>query len=53
VKGDLSDVDKITANGDISTDGMFIIKGKDSDDAYNDLDLKISLDNDGTHIEGG
>ena len=53
VKGDLADVDKITANGDISTDGKFIIKGIDTDGIYTDKDLNVSLDDTGTQIEGG
>lgn len=53
VKGDLADVDKITADGDISTGGNLIIKGKDDDDAYNGKDLNISLDGESVKFEGG
>ena len=53
VKGDLADVDKITADGDISTGGNLIIKGKDDDDAYNGKDLNISLDGESAKFEGG
>lgn len=31
VRGDLSDVDTISANGDIITDGDLVIRGKDED----------------------
>ena len=51
VKGDLADVDKITAEGDISTGGNLILKGKDADGAYNGEDLTISLDGDTTKFE--
>jgi hypothetical protein len=49
----LADVDKITADGDISTGGNLIIKGKDDDDAYNGKDLNISLDGESAKFEGG
>lgn len=53
VKGNLADVDNITANGDISTDGKLIIRGKDDDGVYTDQNLEISVDDSGTLIEGG
>lgn len=53
VKGDLSDVNKITANGDISTDGKLIIKGVDDEGTYNDKDLNIAKEDDGTKFTSG
>lgn len=53
VRGNLSDVNKITANGDISTDGDLIIKGVDDEGIYTDQDLNISKDTDGTKFTGG
>lgn len=53
VRGDLSDVSKITANGDISTDGKFIIKETDDDNAYTGKDLQISKDDSVTRFENG
>ncbi len=53
VKGNLADVDNITANGDISTDGKLIIRGKNDDGVYTDQNLEISVDDSGTLIEGG
>lgn len=53
VRGNLSDVNKISANGDISTDGDLIIKGIDDEGVYTDKDLKISKDSDGTNFTGG
>ena len=53
VKGDLADVDKITAEGNISTGGNLILKGKDEDGAYNGEDLIVSLESDSTQFQGG
>ena len=53
VRGDLSDVSKITANGDVSTDGKYIIKETDDDNAYTGNDLQISKDDSVTKFEGG
>ena len=46
-------MNKITANGDISTDGDLIIKGVDDEGIYTDKDLNISKDTDGTKFTGG
>ena len=54
VKGDLADVDNISANGDVALDGKIIIRGKDEDGAYTNEDLEIARDDeDGTTISGG
>lgn len=54
VRGDLSDVDNISANGDVALDGKIIIRGKDEDGAYTNEDLEIARDDeDGTTISGG
>ena len=53
VRGDLSDVDNITANGDISADGRLVIKGTDEDGAYNDEDFEIAKDDEATRFSGG
>ena len=52
VKGNLADVDNITANGNISTDGKLIIRGKDDDGVYTDQNVEISVDDSGTQIQG-
>ena len=52
VRGDLSDVDNISANGDIALDGKIIIRGQDEDGTYNNDDLTIERD-DGTNFLGG
>ena len=52
VRGDLSDADNISANGDIALDGKIIIRGKDEDGIYNNDDLTIERD-DGTNFLGG
>lgn len=52
VRGDLSDVDNISANGDIALDGKIIIRGQDEDGTYNNDDLIIERDN-GTNFLGG
>ena len=44
VRGDLSDVDTISANSDIITDGDLVIRGKDEDSVYTDQNLAISKD---------
>ena len=53
VKGDLADVDNISANGDVALDGKIIIRGKDEDGAYTNEDLEIARDDEGTTISGG
>ena len=53
VRGDLSDVNNITANGDISLDGKIIIKGKDEDGAYNNEDFTLTTDGEATWFAGG
>jgi hypothetical protein len=54
VKGDLADVDNISANGDVALDGKIIIRGKDEDGAYNNENLEITRDDEeGTTISGG
>ena len=54
VKGDLADVDNISANGDVALDGKIIIRGKDEDGAYTNENLEIARDDeDGTTISGG
>ena len=53
VRGDLSDVSKITANGDVSTDSKFIIKEVDDDSVYTGKDMQISKENSTTQFEGG
>ena len=52
VRGDLSDVDNISANGDIALDGKIIIRGQDEDGTYNNDDLTIEK-NDVTAFSGG
>lgn len=52
VRGDLSDVDNISANGDIALDGKIIIRGQDEDGTYNNDDLTIERNN-GTNFLGG
>ena len=51
--GKIIDVDKITANGDISTDGKLIVKGKDEDGVYSEVDLMISMEDENALINGG
>ena len=45
-------MDNITANGNISTDGKLIIRGKDDDGVYTDENVEISVDDSGTQIQG-
>ena len=52
MKGNLSEVNKIIANGDISTDGKLIVKGIDEEGAYTDKDLNIGKD-ESTKFTGG
>ena len=52
VRGDMSDVDNISANGDIALDGKIIIRGQDEDGIYNNDDLIIERDK-GTNFLGG
>lgn len=52
VRGDLADVDKITANDNISTDGSFIVRGKDDDGVYTEQDLKIYVNDSGAQFGG-
>ena len=53
VRGDLSDVDTISANSDIITDGDLVIRGKDEDSVYTDQNLAISKDIGKTDFTGG
>lgn len=53
VRGDLADVQNITANGDVSLDGDLIIKGIDEEGAYNDKDVTISKEAESTTFTGG
>ena len=52
VRGDLADVDNITANGSVTTDSGFIVKGKDAEGVYTDEDLNIYIEDGSSEFKG-
>jgi hypothetical protein len=48
----LADVDNITANGSVTTDSGFIVKGKDTEGIYTDEDLKIYVEDGASEFKG-
>lgn len=52
VRGDLADVDNITANGSVTTDSGFIVKGKDTEGIYTDEDLNIYIEDGASEFKG-
>lgn len=52
VKGDLADVNNITANGKVITDVGFVIKGTDEEGYYNEKDFTVTLNDSNIQFEG-
>jgi hypothetical protein len=48
----LADVDNITANGSVTTDSGFIVKGKDAEGVYTDEDLNIYIEDGASEFKG-